>query len=205
VVEYFGPLILYPIFFLQPTCIYGDAVNSTPSCLQKLALFCWTFHYLKRELETLFVHKFSHSTMPSSNLIKNCSYYWGNAALVAYFVNHPLHTPPSEKVIYVTFASFLLCEIGNLITHIMLRNLRNTSSERSIPRGFLFEYVSVPNYTFEIWAWLAFAIMTQTLTAYLFMILGAFQMIVWAQQKHKTYLKDLNYPRNRKIIFPLIY
>jgi hypothetical protein len=57
-------------------------------------MVCWTLHYAKRLLETLFVHRFSHATMPLSNLFKNCSYYWGFAAFVSYYLNHPLYTPP---------------------------------------------------------------------------------------------------------------
>jgi len=214
IIEYFGPLVLYPILFLQPTCIYGQvAANSTPSLIQKIALGCWTFHYLKRELETLFVHRFSHATMPYFNLVKNCSYYWGMALAVAYFVNHPLHTPPPIPVVYAGLAVFILCELGNFWCHMILRNLRPASStQRQIPEGFIFSLVSCPNYTLEIFAWIAFAVMTQTLTAYLFMIVGAAQMTIWAQQKHSRYHKEFNgkggvpqYPKNRKIIFPFIY
>lgn len=61
----------------------------------RVALACWSFHYLKRIYETLFVHRFSHGTMPIMNLFKNCGYYWGFALYVAYHTNHPLYTPPS--------------------------------------------------------------------------------------------------------------
>jgi len=27
---------------------------------------------------------------------QNCAYYWGFAAWLAYYINHPLYTPPCE-------------------------------------------------------------------------------------------------------------
>lgn len=38
-----------------------------------IAAACWTAHYAKRILETIFVHRFSHNTMPIRNLFKVCS------------------------------------------------------------------------------------------------------------------------------------
>jgi len=35
-----------------------------------LAAICWSFHYIKRLLETVFVHRFSHATMPVANLYR---------------------------------------------------------------------------------------------------------------------------------------
>lgn len=43
--------------------------------IYSIAAACWTAHYVKRILETLFVHRFSHNTMPIGNLFKVCLSY----------------------------------------------------------------------------------------------------------------------------------
>jgi len=210
-IEYLGPLVLYPAFYFFPTILYGSNVSDR-SVVQMIALVCWTIHFVKREIETLFVHKFSHATMPIFNLFKNCSYYWGCCLMVAYFVNHPLFTPPCSWKTYLGLTLFTIGEIVNLVSHLQLSWLRPAgTNQRAIPRGLFFEYVSCPNYTFEILAWIGFSIMTQTLTSYLFTLIGAFQMVVWAKQKHLRYRKDFDgkegrpaYPRNRKMIIPFL-
>jgi very-long-chain enoyl-CoA reductase len=52
--------------------------------------------------------------MPIKNLFKNCSYYYGFAAYVAYFVNHPQYTAPPEMQSLVCFALALLAQVSNL-------------------------------------------------------------------------------------------
>jgi very-long-chain enoyl-CoA reductase len=214
IMEYMGPILAYLLVYLRPEWLYGvDTTNTPIQWVQNLACICWMAHYAKREFETLFVHRFSHGTMPLFNLFKNCSYYWGFAAYVAYFVNHPKYTAPSETHVYVGLTIFIICELSNLYCHIILRNLRPAGSkERKIPRGFLFEFVSCPNYTVEILAWLGFNIMTQSIAGYLFMFAGAYQMFIWAAGKHRNYKKQFNgengnalYPRNRKMIVPFLY
>lgn len=107
IVEYLGPLLIYPLFILPATraLIYGTSapyvMNATQQYVEReiyvdghspshstnslstprrtayppcrLAFYCWVAHYVKRELETLFVHKFSHGTMPIFNIFKNSS------------------------------------------------------------------------------------------------------------------------------------
>eukprot|EP00042_Codosiga_hollandica_P022183 m.80392 g.80392 ORF g.80392 m.80392 type:complete len:75 (-) comp50689_c0_seq7:2460-2684(-) len=38
--------------------------------LERIAMVCWVFHYAKRLYETVFVHRFSHATMPIRNIFK---------------------------------------------------------------------------------------------------------------------------------------
>jgi hypothetical protein len=52
--------------------------------------------------------------MPIFNLFKNCSYYYGFAAYVAYFVNHPQYTTPPETQSLVLFALALIFQLSNL-------------------------------------------------------------------------------------------
>lgn len=215
--EYLGPLLLYPLFYMQPRWIYGDAVQEEVSAwvreVQFSAVMAWTLHYAKREFETLFVHRFSHATMPLANLFKNSIYYWGSAAYVAFFVNHPLYTPPPRDLVYGGMCLFYFMEVGNFSAHWTLRMLRPPGTKvRRIPKGGLFEWVSCPNYTYEILAWLGFNLMTKTVAGVLFMSIGAAQMFVWAKAKHNRYRKEFDgkdgrplYPPSRKIIVPLLY
>ncbi len=212
--EYAGPLLVYLPFFFRLPFIYGQNANSPVADVVTIAAICWVFHYAKRLLETIFVHRFSHATMPILNIFKNSGYYWGFAAFVAYFVNHPLYTPPmyGNIQIYAGLALFILCEIGNFSVHVTLRNLRPPGTkERRIPypdsnpMSLMFYFVSCPNYTYEVGAWLGFTIMTQSLPALLFTLAGFGQMAQWALGKHRNYRKEFEkYPRNRKAIVPFV-
>jgi very-long-chain enoyl-CoA reductase len=213
--EYAGPLVIYLWIYSRPALFYGEQAASLPVApVVHIAAACWAFHYAKRLLETLFVHRFSHSTMPLRNLFKNCSYYWIFAGYVAYYVNHPLYTPPilGSLQVFSGLVGFLFCEFGNLSTHLTFRNLRPPGSkERKIPKPtqnpftWMFDFVSCPNYTYEVGAWMAFTAMTQCLPAGLFTFAGFYQMAIWALGKHNAYKKEFpNYPRSRKAIVPFV-
>ncbi|XP_032681159.1 very-long-chain enoyl-CoA reductase isoform X1 [Odontomachus brunneus] len=210
-IEYAGPLIVYLWLYQRPWLFYGEVKSNSYHYVVNFAAGCWTVHYAKRLYETLFVHRFSHATMPLRNLFKNCSYYWLFAAYVAYHVNHPLYMTPSSCQFYIGAATFVLCELGNLCVHLALRDLRPPGTTvRKIPMPTnpftaLFSLVSCPNYTYEIGSWVGFTVMTSCLPAGLFTLAGAYQMSVWALGKHKAYKKEFrNYPKNRKAIIPFI-
>lgn len=134
-------------------------------------------HFVKRELETVLVHKFSHATMPIFNLFKNCSHYWiSGGLLLAYAVNHPqAYLVKNPLVINLCLGLYVFAELSNLSTHITLSNLRPAgSTERKIPYGYGFNWVSCPNYFFEVLAWTSVTILapgficSSPLSCYLF-------------------------------------
>uniref|UniRef100_A0AAZ3SLY3 Steroid 5-alpha reductase C-terminal domain-containing protein n=1 Tax=Oncorhynchus tshawytscha TaxID=74940 RepID=A0AAZ3SLY3_ONCTS len=215
--EYGGPLLLYLMFYFRVPFIYAPKYDFTTSkhWVVHLACMCHSFHYLKRLLETLFVHRFSHGTMPLRNIFKNCTYYWGFAAWMAYYINHPLYTPPTiygEQQVRIALIIFLFCQVGNFSIHIALRNLRPPGSKtRKIPYPtknpftWIFLLVSCPNYTYELGSWFGFTLMTQCLPVAFFTAVGFIQMTVWAKGKHRSYLKEFrDYPPLRSPILPFV-
>eukprot|EP01083_Nonionella_stella_P157506 511401_1 len=208
-VEYFGPLLMHAIPYYYPQLVYGVA---TPKRIyvQQVAFVLVMIHYLKREFETMFIHRFSHGTMPMRNIFKNSAHYWlVGGCLISYFLYHPLYTNPGfDKLTVNIFAGlFMFFEVGNFFAHVTLRNLRKPGSkERGIPQGGLFAFVSCANYSYEIAAWTVFAVLSKTLTAWIFVLISAAQMGAWAAKKHRTYRKEFkDYPPRRKALIPFIF
>mmetsp|Transcript_8993 Transcript_8993/g.6757 ORF Transcript_8993/g.6757 Transcript_8993/m.6757 type:complete len:196 (-) Transcript_8993:58-645(-) len=188
--------------------IYG---KSKPYSLnQKLGIAMVLFHYCKRELETLFVHRFSSDTMPFTNVFKNSFHYWVIFGFInMYFFLHPDYTPPkwaTDKTYYIIFALFLLFEFLNFMTHLTQKNLRRPgTTERGIPHGWGFNKVSCANYLYESLCWLLFAVQSNAVGAYVFFAVSFFQMLDWALKKHRRYLQEFpNYPKNRKAMIPFL-
>ncbi|GBE88589.1 Putative enoyl reductase [Sparassis crispa] len=215
-VEYLGPLIIHPLIYHFPNIFYGGPV--THSILQKYVYAFVLLHFFKRELETFFVHRFSHGTMPASNIIRNSAHYWIlSGALLAYSLYSPTYSAASPHILgsirnnpnylWIGTALWLFAELSNLHTHITLRNLRPPGSKvRAIPYGYGFALVSCPNYFFETLAWSVIAGMTGSYAAWLFVFVSGYTMAKWALKKHRAYKKEFGkqYPPNRKAIFPFI-
>ena len=212
-IEYLGPLIIFPALYYFPELIYGlPATRSTHQFVCFLMLFG---HFFKRELETIFVHRFSSATMPLNNVFVNSGYYWVlNGVLIGYFQFHPLYTPPnySSLVGATLVAGFVVSQLMNFMSHMVLRNLRRPGTkERGIPRGWGFNQVSCANYFWETLAWLFFTVFSSCLTSCVFLLAAIVTLKGWSMKRHKRYLKEfdgkegrLQYPRNRTSYLPYL-
>ncbi|KAI8140687.1 3-oxo-5-alpha-steroid 4-dehydrogenase-domain-containing protein [Fennellomyces sp. T-0311] len=210
-IEYGGPLVIHPIFYYLSKTFYGAAFEHSP--MQTAVYYMCMAHFLKRELETLFVHRFSHGTMPFRNVFKNSGHYWLLSGVnLAYWVYGPWYaagkasSARSDVWLYGSLAVWAWAELSNLATHITLRNLRPAGTRRrAIPFGYGFDLVSCPNYFFETIGWTVVCFLSTSWSAWLFNIVATGQMYVWAVGKHKKYKKEFkDYPRNRKAMFPFI-
>lgn len=93
-------------------------------CFRRIAYWLWIAHFVKRELETVFVHRFSRPTMPLLNLFKNSIYYWSFAALVSHPLCSPYYMAASPDRMTLGAIIFLIAELVNGAVHIQLRLMR---------------------------------------------------------------------------------
>lgn len=209
VLEYLGPLLIHCFFFYYGNEFIWKGQVARKSFVQTVAFVMVAFHYGKRLFESVFVHRFSHSTMPISSLVKNCLHYYLIGGVgIAYF----LYSPHYEKIlspgeVRLLSGLFFLCEGLNFYSHLLLMSLRPVGSKvRKIPEGGLFKFVSCPNYLFEALAWGVFAYFTGLPSAWLFAGLSFWQMQAWAQKKQARYLREFSdYPKERKAIIPFVW
>lgn len=186
--EYLGPLLIHPVlYYLLP--------SPQASYLQTLTFALVIIHFIKRELETIFIHRFSAATMPAFNIFRNSAYYWLLSGVnMAYWIYIPTAAAARESNPYVTYlglALFVVGELGNLSNHITLRNLRSSGgAERGIPHGLGFDLVTCPNYMFETLAWAGIVMISWSLSTVVFAVAAIGQMAAWAKKKETKYRKE---------------
>lgn len=202
-IEYVGPIFIHPLIY---------AFFAPQSSLQTLTLLLITAHFTKRELETLFVHRFSTASMPFFNVFRNSAYYWlaagVNVAFWTYRSTAPAAGPSSPYITYPALLLFVVGELGNLSTHLTLRSLRSSGgTERGIPQGWAFELVTCPNYMFEIVAWVGIALVSWSLSTIMFLTIGVSFMGAWGNKKEAKYRKEFGdrYRKKRFVILPGIW
>jgi very-long-chain enoyl-CoA reductase len=215
IIEYLGPMLIHPaIYFLRPyvystpSSWFKTSTMPPPSLIQTLSMALILIHFAKREFETVFVHRFSLSTMPAFNVFKNSAHYWLLAGLnIAYWTYSPAAAKSDKITILpaIGLALFAIGEVGNLYTHLVLRWLRPEGwTARGIPSGFGFDIVTCPNYLFEIIAWVGIWLVNGSWSTGLFCLVAGGQMAVWAKKKERRYRKDFpnKYQKKRFAMIP---
>jgi very-long-chain enoyl-CoA reductase len=212
-----GPILIHPlVLYLLRPYIYPSswgAASSPLSDLQTLTCTLLILHFIKRELETIFVHRFSQATMPAAYIIRNSAHYWILAgANIAYWVFAPTSStakPANPLLLYSGLALYVFGQLANFSTHLTLRNLRKPgSTERAIPAGFGFNMVTCPNYFFEVVAWLGIYLVSGlNWSVLLFIAVASATMMKWAAGKEKRYRRDFGdkYKRKRYAMFPGLF
>jgi very-long-chain enoyl-CoA reductase len=212
IVEYLGPLLIHPLVYALRPYVYPSA-SSQPSQLQTLSCLLICLHFLKRELETMFVHRFSAATMPARNIFKNSFHYWIlaglNIAVWIYAPSSPTAKPANQMILSAGLVLYAVGELWNFYAHLVLSSLRSSGgTERGIPLGFGFGLVTCPNYLAETISWIGVYLVSGfSYSVLLFAIVSVGQMMPWAKKKENRYRKEFGdrYKKKRYTMLPGIW
>ncbi|RXK41823.1 enoyl reductase [Tremella mesenterica] len=216
--EYAGPVFLVPIWLRYSYLLWGKYEHSS---LQIAVERILVLHFLKRFLESAFLHSFSRATLPLAYVFRNSLYYWGVCGLLipltlfrpAYgndglvgkwaLLNSPAWVGGWSIFILIT-------ELLNFNAHVHLRSLRQPPGKpRKYPTGFGFGHVVCANYFFETLGVCALVIMTAgDFGTIVYLSIATFFMRLWSSQKYARYKKEFDpkvFPGKRWKMIPLVY
>jgi very-long-chain enoyl-CoA reductase len=173
----------------------------------------WTEHFVRRSLESAFVHRYSKSRVAAADYLTEYLYYWGFAGWIAWTLSAPGAAQPALLQRAAGLVLFAVAEACNARAHLQLRGLRSPGgSEKRIPRGVLFKRLSCPHYFFEILSWVGFNLALPSLPGIAFMALGAGILASWAHTRHVAYLREFDgqagreaYPAERRALIPFLF
>merc|ERR1712087_194433 len=194
-------------FIFQCVLPYIPSMEYTPTTAGWMILA----HFLKRDLEVLYVHKYSGDTELNVARLIGLSY-----AINSFLICLLSNIDPWSSNTYCKYGTilFIIGSLGNLYHHFLLASLRSKGhtktqvKEYKAPRGGLFEYVAAPHYFFELIAWLGITVSSQQLTTLLILCfmtcyLGArsYNQNQWNQKK----FDEKDWPKSRQNLVPFVY
>ncbi|KAJ4845307.1 hypothetical protein Tsubulata_051333 [Turnera subulata] len=166
-----------------------------------------TLHFFKRDLEVLFVHKYSGGTVLDSVLAISLSYFVASSMTIYSQYLTQGSPEPQMDLKYPGILLFLVGIIGNFYHHLILASLRKDGKEGyKIPKGGLFGLVICPHYLFEILVFIGITFISQTLYALCFTIGTVCYLVGRSYVTRKWYLSKFeDFPSGVKALIPYVF
>jgi len=196
--------IISPFFFSYFFLIGNIETKS----ISWIFFILWNIHYLNRSVILPLQQKKKSPPMPIIVVLLAILFNVINGFINGYYLGN-IQTYNSSYLLNVNFilglSIFLIGFFINFKSDRILLNLKNNNKGYQIPNGFMYKYISCPNYFGEIIEWFGFAIMTWSIPGLLFAAWTAFNLIPRSLSNHSWYKKQFSdYPKNRKAIIPFI-
>ena len=175
--------------------------------IHKIFLCIWLTHYIHRTFIYPFVIEMTNPKMPISIALSAFFFNIINVSIQAfgifYFTKYSDDWLTSPAFI-IGLSVFLFGMFINIKSDYIINSMkRNKGPGYHIPDQFLYKYLSAPNYFGEIIEWLGWAILTFSVSGFVFLIWVIANLFPRAIAHHKWYKdKFENYPKERKAIIP---
>ena len=200
--------------FMESPCVFlmfGLAINTweTLSCIQIIFLVIWLTHYVHRTFIWPYKVNMRGKEMPLTIALSAFFFNIVNVSIQAYwifyFASYPLDWLTSPAFI-IGISIFIIGLYINIRSDYILINLRKEKGPGyHISNSFLYKHLSSPNYFGELLEWMGWAILTFSLSGFIFFLWTFANLFPRAITNHKWYKnKFKEYPESRKAILPWI-
>lgn len=200
-------------FFMEALCplfisYWFWSGTSQKTTLNVTLYLLYVFHYIYRGCIFPFLTRTKNKTMPVSIMLMAVFFNLMNTFFIGYQLGY-LGGRESISIFELIFG--LLLFVSGFIIHVIsdriLFNLRKPNETGyKIPHGFLFNYISSPNYFGELMEWVGFAILFGAPAGWLFVFWTAVNLVPRAISNHKWYKQNFSdYPEKRKVIVPKLF
>jgi steroid 5-alpha reductase family enzyme len=174
-----------------------------------ILLGLWQFHYVRRTYVFPFRMRAEGKRMPVMVCLSAIAFNLLNAYVNARWISHFASYENSWLVdprLWIGVALFVAGWAINGKADAMLIALRKPGEQGyAVPRGWLYEYISCPNYFGEIIEWFGWAIATWSLSGLAFALYTASNVGPRALSNHRWYREQFpDYPEQRKALIPFV-
>jgi protein-S-isoprenylcysteine O-methyltransferase Ste14 len=186
---------------------FSITVKGQLETIHQIFLLLWLAHYFHRSFIYPFAVEMTNPKMPISIALSAFFFNIINVSIQAfgifYFTEYT-----SDWILSPTFIAglslFLIGMFINLRSDYYIASMKKRKGPGyHIPNGFLYKYISAPNYFGEIIEWLGWAILTWSISGVIFLIWVIANLFPRAISHHIWYKNKFeNYPQNRKAIIP---
>ncbi|MFV8755663.1 DUF1295 domain-containing protein [Nannocystaceae bacterium ST9] len=169
----------------------------------------WQFHYVRRTYVFPFQMRAEGKQIPVLVCLSAIAFNLLNAYVNARWISHFAGYESSwfaDPRLWIGVVLFFGGWAINAKADAMLIALRKPGEQGyKIPRGWLYEYVSCPNYLGEIIEWFGWAIATWSLSGLAFALYTASNIGPRAFSNHRWYREKFeDYPEQRKALIPFV-
>ena len=186
---------------------YGLIIREQLQVVHEIFLLLWLAHYIHRTFIYPFAIKMTNPKMPISIAFSAFFFNIINVNIQAfgifYFTEYSSDWISSPEFI-IGLTLFLIGMFINIKSDYYIAYMKKRKGPGyHIPNGFLYRYISAPNYFGEIIEWMGWAILTWSISGIVFLIWVIANLFPRAISHHKWYKNKFeNYPKNRKAIIP---
>ena len=186
---------------------YALIVKDQLNIIHQIFILLWLAHYVHRTFIYPFAVEMTNPKMPISIALSAFFFNIVNVSIQAfgifYFTEYSSDWI-SSPIFISGLTLFLIGMFINMKSDYYIASMKKIKGPGyHIPDGFLYKYISAPNYFGEIIEWIGWAILTWSISGVVFLIWVIANLFPRAISHHRWYKNKFdNYPKNRKAIIP---